>query len=41
MLPGGVTLNGNDIYNEAVEEIKQLETEMENNYGGVLEFYLN
>ena len=41
MLPGGVTLNGNDVYQEAVEEIKQLETEMENNYGGVLEFYLN
>ena len=41
MLPGGVTLNGNDIYNEAIEEIKQLEAEMENNYGGVLEFYLN
>lgn len=41
MLPGGVTLNGNDVYSEAVEEIKALETEMENNYGGVLEFYLN
>jgi hypothetical protein len=41
MLPGGVTLNGADVYNEAVEEIKQLEAEMENNYGGVLEFYLN
>jgi len=41
MLPGGVTLNGNDVYQEAVEEIKALEMEMENNYGGVLEFYLN
>lgn len=40
-LPGGVTLNGDKIYEEAVEEIKALEEEMENNYGGVLEFYLN
>lgn len=40
-LPGGVTLNGNKIYDEAVVEIKALETEMENNYGGVLEFFLN
>jgi hypothetical protein len=41
MLPGGVTLNGKETYDEAMEEIKALETEMENNYGGVLEFYLN
>jgi hypothetical protein len=40
-LPGGVTLNGDKIYEEAVEEINELEKEMENNYGGVLEFYLN
>lgn len=41
MLPGGVTLNGKETYDEAIEEIKALETEMENNFGGVLEFYLN
>jgi hypothetical protein len=40
-LPGGVTLNGDKIYEEAVDEINELEKEMENNYGGVLEFYLN
>jgi hypothetical protein len=40
-LPGGVTLNGNTIYNEAAQEIKALEDEMESRYGGVLEFYLN
>lgn len=40
-LPGSVTLNGDKIYQEAVEEIDLLEKEMENNYGGVLEFYLN
>ena len=40
-LPGGVTLDGNRIYQEAVTEIERLEKEMENNYGGVLEFFLN
>lgn len=40
-LPGGVVLNGDKIYADAEEEIRRLETEMENNYGGVLEFYLN
>ena len=40
-LPGGVTLNGDKIYQEAAEEIKALEDEMESRYGGVLEFYLN
>lgn len=40
-LPGGVLLNGGDIYNEAENEIKALEAEMETRYGGVLEFYLN
>lgn len=40
-LPGGVVLNGDKIFEEAMEEIKDLETDMENNYGGVLEFYLN
>lgn len=40
-LPGGVVLNGDKIYEDAELEIRRLETEMENNYGGVLEFYLN
>jgi hypothetical protein len=40
-LPGGVTLDGNRIYQEAVSEIERLEKEMENNYGGVLDFFMN
>jgi hypothetical protein len=40
-LPGGVKLNGDKIYMEAETEIKALEEDMEKNYGGVLEFYLN
>ena len=40
-LPGGVTLNGDKIFEEAMDEIKDLEEDMENNYGGVVEFYLN
>lgn len=40
-LLGGVTLNGDKIYEDAMDEIKQLEQEMESNYGAPLEFYLN
>jgi hypothetical protein len=40
-LLGGVTLNGDKIYEDATDEIKQLEEEMESNYGAPLEFYLN
>jgi len=40
-LPGGVTLNGDTIFNEAVEEIDKLHAEMETQYGSPLEFYLN
>lgn len=40
-LPGGVVLNGDKIFDEAMLEIKELEEDMENNYGGVVEFYLN
>ena len=40
-LPGGVKLNGQRIYEEAKTEIEELEKEMENSYGGVLEFYMN
>jgi len=40
-LPGGVVLNGDEIFREASEEIKDLEEDMENNYGGTLEFMMN
>lgn len=40
-LPGGVTLNGEDTYNEAAAEIERLEKEMEMNYGAPLEFFMN
>ena len=40
-LPGGVTLNGDKIYEEAVGEIEKLETEMQNEYGAPLEFMMN
>jgi hypothetical protein len=40
-LPGGVTLNGDKIYEEAEQEIKDLEQQMVDSYSGVLEFYLN
>jgi hypothetical protein len=40
-LPGGVTLNGDTIFDEAVKEIDQLHKEMETNYGAPLEFFLN
>jgi hypothetical protein len=40
-LPGGVTLNGDKIFQEADDEIKMLQQDMEKNYGGILEFYLN
>ena len=40
-LLGGVTLNGDKIYEDAVEEIKQLEQELETNYGAPLEWFMN
>jgi hypothetical protein len=40
-LPGNVTLNGDTIYNEAVEEIEKLEREMETQYGPPLEWFMN
>ena len=40
-LPGGVTLDGKQIYNEACEEIERLEKEMETNYGAPLEWFMN
>jgi hypothetical protein len=40
-LPGGVTLNGDKIYEEAVGEIEKLESEMQTEYGAPLEFLMN
>jgi hypothetical protein len=40
-LPGGVTLNGDKIFEEAEAEIKQLEEEMSTNYFAPLEFLMN
>lgn len=40
-LPGGVELNGGEIYNEAQTEIEALEKEMIDSYSGVPEFYMN
>ncbi len=40
-LPGGVVLNGDKIYEEAEEEKKTLEADMEKNYGGILDWYMN
>jgi hypothetical protein len=40
-LPGGVTLNGSKIQDEAVSEIERLEKEMEQNYGAPLEWFMN
>jgi hypothetical protein len=40
-LPGGVTLNGNQIYDEAVEEILKLEDEMQNNFSLPVDWYMN
>jgi hypothetical protein len=41
LLPGGVTLNGDKIFQEAIEEIKTLETEMSNSYELPVEWYMN
>ena len=41
MLPGGVTMNGDKIYEEAVAEIEKLEGEMQNEYGAPLEMFMN
>ena len=40
-LPGDVQLNADEIYQDALVEIKQLEDQMESEFGGVLEFYMN
>jgi len=40
-LPGGVSLNGTKMYDEALVEIERLEREMETNFGSPLEWYTN
>ena len=40
-LPGGVMLNGQQIFDEAIKEIEDLETEMQTNYELPVDFYLN
>ena len=40
-LPGGVTLNGKETYDEAVEEIKMLEAEIQDKYEIPVEFMMN
>ena len=40
-MPGGVTLNGDKIYQEAVKEIERLEGEMSTEYFSPLQFYMN
>jgi len=40
-LPGGVMLNGGEIIQQAETSIRRLEEEMENNYGGPLEIFMN
>lgn len=40
-LPGGVSLNGTKMYDEALVEIERLEREMEMNYCSPLEWYTN
>ena len=40
-LPGGVTLNGDKIYQEADNEINALHTEIGDKYGAPLEMFMN
>jgi hypothetical protein len=40
-LPGGVTLNGTKIYDEATQEIEKLDEQMQTEFGAPLEWYLN
>jgi len=37
-LPGGVTMNGQQIFDEAQEEIRQIEEEMQANYSYPIDF---
>jgi len=39
-LPGGVTINGAQIYQEAVDEIREMEEQWEGKYGQPVDFYM-
>ncbi len=39
-MPGGVTLNGQKIYDEAIEEIKELKEEVQNTYQLPVDFFV-
>lgn len=39
-MPGGVTLNGQQIYDEAIQEIRQLEEDMQNRYTAPPNFFI-
>ena len=39
-LPGGVTLNGQQIFNEAQDELKELEREMASTYQLPVDFFV-
>lgn len=39
-LPGGVTFNGQQIYDQAVQELQRLRERMDSEHGGVLDFYI-
>ena len=39
-MPGGVTLNGQRIYDEAIEEIKELEQEVQSTYMLPVDFFV-
>lgn len=39
-LPGGIVLNGKEIYDEAVEEVKELEEELQSAYEGPPQFFI-
>ena len=40
-LPGGLTLNGKETFEEALLDIRRLEDDMINNYSGPLEWFMN
>ena len=35
-MPGGLTFNGQQIWNEGNDDVQRLESEVTNNYGGIL-----
>jgi hypothetical protein len=39
-LPGGITMNGQQVYNEAIDEIKELEEKIRDTYSEPPQFLL-